>query len=362
MIENELQKRILRPSTLMDLLNNMFTVLQEVWKPILIIGSIVLVPLTVISGLLLDVLLKQALPVLFDFSTIIENSASSTADVMIKSSAQIIGTALFLILVAAAGYILIHNTIYTVIFKTIKRETYTLKNTFKDAALKLPTVILQKFFLLLIFLGISLIAGFIIFIILLMSGGKQGAPLLTILVFIPAIALFVKVYYTYAFSQQAILFEHCSAFDSFSASSTLVKGFWWRVFGCLLLISVVTSFAINLIMNPLTKGIMLPVQNKIIEIYGNKSSIKDFSNEFNTIMLLIKKQMPLFMLLSLLGSLAELFIEPIFSMLLYFDLRVRKGMLSTQLTDEIHTDSAMLEQVQMNPSSENDSDKIQEDR
>ena len=355
MDENELQKKILHPSTFMDLLANTFTVLQEVWKPILIIGSIVLVPLMVIAGLLLNLSLDQNLPALFDFTTIIdiEYGVSSMVDVMIKSFARLIGTALLLLLVVGAGYILVYNAIYTVIFKTIKREMHTVKSIFKDAVLKLPAVVLQKFFLVLIFLGIALIAGFFISIMVLMDLSKQYFPLLTILVFITAVILFVKVYYNYVFSQQAILFEHCSAFNSFSASSTLVKGYWWKVFGYLLLISVVTSFAINLVIIPLTKGAMLTIQNKIIEVYSNKNSIHNLSNEIKNIIFLFKKQTPLFVLLFLLGSMAELFIEPIFSMLLYFDLRVRKGKLSNQFADETSVDITVSEQIETNVSHDN---------
>lgn len=73
MINSELQKNIMRSSTLMDLLNSMFAVLQEVWKPIC--AMVLYFDLRARKGMLSDQFVAAPNP----NTTILEQTQTSTS-------------------------------------------------------------------------------------------------------------------------------------------------------------------------------------------------------------------------------------------------------------------------------------------
>lgn len=107
---------------------------------------------------------------------------------------------------------------------------------------------------------------------------------------------------------------------SFSESWNIVKGHWWRTFGIIIVISIVVNFALGLITTPISFGLMWGYFSqyfKMMAAGGNTNDPKamfDLLNKFGTnigIVLII-------------SVLLHLMITPLFNVVMYFDLKVRK--------------------------------------
>ncbi len=156
-----------------------------------------------------------------------------------------------------------------------------------------------------------------------LAGGSTGMAAGGALVFFVSILLAAYFWLRWVFAIPAIAWEDAGVFESFSRSSFLVRGYWWRTFGILILLNIITQFAISIISTPvsfiafsdffrvyfdmitsMTKGEM---QSEILpELMNSFSGAK-------------------FVLYIAFASILSLLITPLITVVMYFDLRARKG-------------------------------------
>lgn len=154
------------------------------------------------------------------------------------------------------------------------------------------------------------------------AGARSGGAIsLSVLVILAASAFAIYLWVRWAFALPAIAWEESGVIQSFGRSSFLVKGFWWRTFGILLLLNIIAQFAVSIITTPV----------QFIALWGF------FSKYFGMIGSLANGSVDSFEVLALFDSLGVglgivtfvsyvllLLIVPLISVVMYFDLRARK--------------------------------------
>ncbi len=166
------------------------------------------------------------------------------------------------------------------------------------------------FFIPIIFIGIG-------------AGSESiGIMLLGIMILLIAGAFAVYLFIRWTFTVVAIAWEESSIFQSFGRSSFLVKGFWWRTFGILLLLTLIAQFAISIITAPVQLFAMWGFITKYFSLINSLAEGATESIEFLELFdsLGIGLGIVTFVSYALL-----LLITPLIPVIMYFDLRARKN-------------------------------------
>ena len=330
MIDTALQRKIYRPSNLMELFYNSYALLKYVWKEILILSAVVLGPVYVLCGLVIKAASSTAIPQIRAFFESSQETSASFSSTFWPLYAKIMLFAILLSVILMVAHVLVILAINLLAFRRIRGEVIGPKEALKEALRFLPKVLLQKILLGLIILGLSLAFGLGValfaFISALISPVLTG--FLAVILYIAFICFITKLVVSYSFAEQTILFEESTATESFAESASLVRGSWWRVFGISMLVSIVVSFAAQLVSTPIITVSLLPALNKIYEFilsaqYGNADSAA--AGAFLTqYMESIQRVMPVLFLGQAVSVLISMLFTPVFMLLFYMDLRARK--------------------------------------
>lgn len=134
--------------------------------------------------------------------------------------------------------------------------------------------------------------------------------------------LAIHLWVRWAFALPAIAWENSGVIQSFGRSSFLVKDFWWRTFGIILLINIIAQFAISIVTTPI----------QFVAFWGF------FSKYFTMISSISERAMDSLQILELFESFGTglgiiifvsyvliLLVIPLITVVMYFDLRARKN-------------------------------------
>ena len=171
-------------------------------------------------------------------------------------------------------------------------------------------------FALTVLLGISILV-LVIGSMTNVSALKISGGLLIAASIIVMIYLVIKWYFTFI----VMVNTDEGVFKSFSVSSSLVKNNWWRVFGILILVSLVINFAGSLIMTPISFGLMWGYISQMFKglMEGNATGMQPE----NSLKMLSSSGFSLGLVM-VLNTLFQLLLIPMFHVVLYFDLKIRK--------------------------------------
>ncbi len=138
------------------------------------------------------------------------------------------------------------------------------------------------------------------------------------------VALYVGI--RWSFVVPAIAWEDAGVVAAFRRSWTLVKNNWWRVFGILLLMGIITSFAISLVMTP----VYLIAFWKFFALLFERIGSGEIQNPDPTIFLEAFRSFGLGIGLATgLSTILEMLISPLYVVVLYYDLQARRGEFDT---------------------------------
>ncbi len=133
----------------------------------------------------------------------------------------------------------------------------------------------------------------------------------------------------WSFLVPVIAWEDAGVTAAFRRSWALVRDQWWRVFGIVLLLGIVTSFAVSLVLAPVYIATFLSFFSSMFrhagDFHAEQTDPRIFLEGFRTFGFGIG-------VLSGLSSLLQLLIAPLYIVVLYFDLRARKGEFSAPAT------------------------------
>lgn len=160
------------------------------------------------------------------------------------------------------------------------------------------------------------------------SGGVAGLSVLMIFAsFFIVIFLWIK----WVFAIPAIAWEGSGVYRAFQRSWQLVKNYWWRTFGILLLLTIVIQFALSIVTTPLSMFAFWDFYAKYFEMMGSlggqQISPEEVYGLFDTIGLGMG-------FVSGLSTILSLLIMPLITVVMYFDLRARHGEFAEQAPPE----------------------------
>jgi hypothetical protein len=160
-------------------------------------------------------------------------------------------------------------------------------------------------------------------IIMISVAGIFSQPvfkLIAVLMFIAAIIYLIYLFFSWYFAFVGIVCEDKRVFESFSKSFWLVKGNWWRTVGIILLVGILIQFAISIISTPLSFLFMWNFTSKYLTM-----SASGFNNTNPSAAMEMLKSFGFgFGLVMVLSVILNSLIAPLFKVVMYFDLRIRK--------------------------------------
>ncbi len=156
------------------------------------------------------------------------------------------------------------------------------------------------------------------------AGGSAGVAAGGGLVFFVSMLLAVYLWVRWVFAMTAISWEDAGVFESFSRSSFLVRGLWWRTFGILILLNIIAQFAISLISTPVSFIAFADVFRVYFDMITSIST-GEAPSEFTSEQIMGLFSGPKFVLYIAFASILSLLITPLITVVMYFDLRARKG-------------------------------------
>jgi hypothetical protein len=128
---------------------------------------------------------------------------------------------------------------------------------------------------------------------------------------------------SWAFTVPAIGWEDAHIIQAFTRSMELVKGNWWRVFGILILMSILVSFAISLLVTPVYLVVMWDFFISYFRMIGSLGS--DHSNiDPSTTFGMLKSLGIGIGFMNALTTILQILVKPLYIIVLYFDLRARR--------------------------------------
>jgi len=158
----------------------------------------------------------------------------------------------------------------------------------------------------------------------------------TILKFFGGIAVFAAMLFILFFSIRwyfafvAIVREDVNPVRSFGISNFLVKGYWWRTFGLILLTSITAQFAVSIITTPLSFIIMWDFFAEYFKLFAGGTFNQ---NDPSTILELMKSIGVSFGFVIVLSTILQSLITPLFNIVMYYDLKIRGNEFDDELND-----------------------------
>jgi hypothetical protein len=253
----------------------------------------------------------------------------------------------FGILLIGIGTIIVAVISGTVAVTTIVRgEIYGLRCRWQEAIGSAFGVYGRRAVGQLAVIGISFICAviFCVFVFVIV----KGYVLVTVFAALAVIAAVVGAMYVYmrfAFSVTAIVCEEASVIRSMRRSWDLVRGTWWRVCGIMFLMAMLSGFAVTIVTTPLT---FLGFWDFYKESF--KAMAAGHGGLDPAAMPGALKSMGLGLGISTSVNIALMgLITPIYTTLLYYDLRARNGEFQAPEPGPISGAGAPVEPVQPSP-------------
>ncbi len=177
-------------------------------------------------------------------------------------------------------------------------------------------------------IGGSVVIGIFIAVVSAAVDSAAITGLLIGLCVIVGLPLVVLVYMRWYFSLTAVAIEELTPMDSLRQSWFLVKGLWWRTFGILILLSILSQFVISIVSLPLQFGSMWSFYRDLFTAIGKTGG--DLTPEM--LRTTMKGMGPGIGIGTGITSILSLMIAPVYTVVMYFDLRARKNDLPESLT------------------------------
>ncbi len=305
------------PMTLGDIFDRLFKLVGKTWLRNLIICSIVLLPATVLFAAGLDSFFSN-------FTDLIEEG-STEGHFDPANFVNIFGTIIWMVL---ASFLFAIGTYGATLSVSIVgcAEMQGDPMEWNDALGKGFGVRFLR--LIGMFLLQMLIIGCLILIpygLVIVAIAMESVPLglLAGLLLMAAVFFTIFLSINWAFTIPVIGWEEKGVIDSFKRSWNLVQGNWWRVFGILILMGIIVSFAASIVLTPLYFIFLWDFFAGYFRVLtevgmGERPDVSMFVDLFANIGIGIG-------LLSGISSILQLLVAPLYTVVLYFDLRARKG-------------------------------------
>jgi hypothetical protein len=182
---------------------------------------------------------------------------------------------------------------------------------------------------------ITAVAGFPFFIVLffvIIIAAQQNNLLtgLSAIMFLPAAGFAVFIYIKWGFAAVHTIITSAPILDSVAKSSSLVKGTWWRTFGIIMLTSLVVSFVVSLISTPVSFIFMWDY----ISTSMHSAAMGNAEQDLKSVVNMYRSMGWGLPLTTVFTYILQCLIAPIFAVVMYYDLKIRKNDYFIKLNEE----------------------------
>jgi hypothetical protein len=312
------------PLTLGDIFEKTFSLIGKTFFRNLVIALLILLFPIILMAIATDDFYSS----LADMQNSVHQDQADPGLDMILSILSTLSFFLIATLVFALGILFAEIAISIVVNQEILSHPITFLDAFNEIFnLKWLYGIGQAVLKYSIFIGGIIILGVVVAIFAAISKLLMGIMvILCLFVLIPVAAYISLKWY---FSLTAIAVDDLTVIESLRASWYLVEGNWWRTLGILLLLSILTQFAVSIISLPITFGSMWDVYKEYFTMLGKTGGnidpemLKNLEQSFG----------PGIAIGSGIGALLSLLVTPVYTVVLYYDLQAR-GNTNTSIQKE----------------------------
>lgn len=220
------------------------------------------------------------------------------------------------------------------IIKTICSEVDGIKISLKEA---FSEVFSLTFFrcLGLLLLGLLAFIGIYIIIIIFFAIAVIvkifWVGLIIGLVITALVLLMIYLINLWYFAPVNIVYEYQGITKAFSKSASLVKGYWWRTFGTIILISIIIGFASAVVSGPITFLFEWDFISQYFQIITHQ---KNISPDPAVALKMLESLGFTYGLIIGLSTIIQALTYPVFYVVLYFDLKIKKNDFPPEIIEE----------------------------
>lgn len=336
----EKQENFIKRYKFDELINNTMSMLKYTWKSSLVVSVCVFVPIAFIYSFGMSAMFAGMFGNLSDLITGYDGTSADTVFRVISILAPFYLFLFGMALVMGLGVLFVHAIVQLTAFNKIRGDVKPLKQVLVEVISRiLVPLILQSLLVGAIITGAMVLFGIGIFLIVgvtALSGINALMILLVVLATIGFVCFIVWFSNAVTFASESIVFDRLTATGSIPKSFSLVRNNWWRVFGILLLVGIMLSFASGLVTGPIIGVMILPSYFKMLktlmESVGGSEGVS--GAYFSSIVEFFKTaQIPMFVSMAL-SLVIESMILPVVRGLFYIDLKVRKNELEEPETEQ----------------------------
>jgi hypothetical protein len=222
------------------------------------------------------------------------------------------------ILVSTVTFTWATIAIYIVVSKEMSDEPITWQEALSESSSKLLSAI--GFYILYQLMLIALIMVPYSIILVGAVAENIGAVIMGVFLMIPAVCIMVWLSIKWLYGLNAVAWDDSGVIEAFKRSFYLVKGLWWRTFGIFLLLSIISQFVISIVATPV---MFIGIISPYIELISMAS--QGGEPDSGIILSLANGMVWGYSLGIGLSVILTLLLQPVYTVVMYFDARARKG-------------------------------------
>lgn len=315
-----------KPMDLGDIFSNIFKLLKETFSRNIIIAAAFLIPAGIVMAYGFDAFFSAMMEMV---RTASENRYEYTKPDFTFIFANI-GIYFLTMIVFLLGYLGANIGITYVSWHSLNAERKSLGETFsKIFSVTFLRSIGQGLLLSLVVSGCYGIG-----IIIILIGAAANLVFLSVigaLVLVAGIVFMIYLIFRWYFAFTAIVSEDKKVVESFSKSSLLVNGNWWRVFAIIILFSIIVDFAISIISTPIAFIVMWDFISQYFKMIASGTFNE---NDPKIIFTMMESFGFGFGILIIISTILDALITPLFNVILYADLKIRKNDFADSISPE----------------------------
>mgnify|MGYP006274917271 CR=1 FL=1 len=306
---------------LADLFDRTVAMVRRTWKTSLILGGSLLILPSVLFGFALPASMER-----------VADAAMAAGPQAGPGAAwQILGgmgwvwvSSLLIALVYLLAFLSVTHAARAAAFGGEETPTESLARAFGNSFLP---VIAQSLLKGLILTVISAVPTVFVVLSLSLDAATLVFSVLAGITYVAGLLAGIWVWVSLLFSPQAVVFDKAGVLGGLRDSLRLVRGSWWRVFGIVLLVQIILSFAVGIISTPLVGATVIPAATEMIRSSAegtiSDAEIIETLTAFRS--LGVATAVGVFV-----QQLLTVIIIPVFYSLFYIDLKVRSGSLESE--------------------------------
>ncbi len=310
-----------RPMSLGDIFSETFSLLKFTFTRSIVIVLVFMIP----AAFILSAGLNSLLDSLPDAAALKSYSADAfpAEEALINDAAINFVSGLVMYFISLTGYMLLYLAAWVGLVYIGSEEMKGRGSSLFDAFRKIFSVTYLKVLWQYVLILLAVYGCMLIPVGIIAAGSSVFSPAIAglgVILLFAVIVFAVYLIFRWFFAGVNIVITGDSVMASFSKSSWLVKDYWWRTFGLVILLSLVFNIIISIISLPLT---ILVMWDFMSAFFSNPAVFENPVNpDIISVLLSFIKGIGWLIAFS---TALQLLLTPYYMLLMYYDLRIRKN-------------------------------------